>query len=96
MPTTEGPPPSGDGTATPADWIQHDLHPAEEGWFIVAHWPGVDLQSTPLDIGYVIRQPVIGRPQLGELLCVDGCWGRPLILAGALYVRLPCPVHLPF
>ena len=89
MPEIESPPPSGDATGAPADWIQHDLHPAEEGWFIVALWPGVDLDDTALDVGYVTRH---ARGYLYLVGRIDRLCG----LDGALYIRLPRPIHLPF
>ena len=90
MPEIESPPTSGDATGAPADWIQHDITPAEEGWFIVAHWPGVELADTVFEFGYV-------KPDPGFAVCVDGInVGAPLPLTGALYIRLPRPIHLPF
>ncbi len=88
MPNTETPPPSGDGAAMPDEWRLHDIDPAQEGWFIVAHWPGLDLADTVLDVGYVRHTPGYAYME-GR---IDSHRG----LDGSLYVRLPDPVILPF
>jgi hypothetical protein len=89
MPATDSPPPSGEGTATPADWIAHDFHPAEDGWFIVAHWPGLEIGDTVIDAGYVCRDDGGHLYLEGRVDCLRG-------LAGAYYVRLSHPFRLPF
>jgi hypothetical protein len=89
MPATDSPPPSGDAAAPPADWIAHDFHPAAEGWFIVAHWPGLEIDDTVIDAGYVRRDDRGLLYLEGRVDCLRG-------LDGAYYVRLPYPFRLPF